>query len=233
MFVLEIANIKIKIDNKYKYLEKLCREYIINSSTYDFEVSVSLDEIEEEKSKTEGNYSDGYLESICCYRKISLSILNYDAFLVHACTIKIDDDAYLLLARSGTGKTTHSKLLKEYLKDRMTYINGDKPIIRIIDGKPVAFGTPWNGKEGYGENTSATVKAMIFIERAKDNSIEEISSDALLSKILNQILIPNTKDAVTKTFNLVDTLLKSSKQFLLKCNMDISAAICSYNAITK
>ncbi len=233
MFIIEIAKIKIKIDNKYKYLEKLCEEYIIDSSSYDLLISVSLDEIEDEKSKTTEKYSDGYLESICCYRKISLSILDFNAFLVHACTIKIDNYAYLLLARSGTGKTTHSKLLKEYLGDKMTYINGDKPIIRIIDGTPLAFGTPWNGKERYGENTYAPVKALVFIERALDNSICEISSEALLAKILNQILIPDTKDGVTLTFSLVDTLLKSSKQYLLKCNMDISAAICSYNAITK
>lgn len=233
MFIIEIAKIKIKINNKYKYLEKLCEKYIIDSQAYDFEISVSLEEIEEEKSKAEENYSNGYLESICCYRKISLSILDFNAFLVHACTIKIDNYAYLLLARSGTGKTTHSKLLKEYLGDKMTYINGDKPIIRIIDGTPFAFGTPWNGKERYGENTYAPVKALVFIERALDNSICEISSETLLSKILNQILIPDTKDGVTLTFSLVDILLKSSKQYLLKCNMDISAAICSYNAITK
>ena len=233
MFIIEIAKIKIQILNKYKYLEKLCNDYIIDGSSFDFSISVSDSEIEEEKKKDDLNHTLGYLESICCYRKICLELVNFDAFLIHACTVKIDNYAYLFSAKSGTGKTTHCKLLKDYLGDRLSFINGDKPVIRIIDGVPIAFGTPWNGKERYGENTNAHVKAIIFVERSKDNSIELIKKESLLSKILNQILIPNNEDGVTKTFILVDTLLNNTKQYILKCNMDISAAICSYNAITK
>lgn len=232
MFIIEIAKIKIQILNKYKYLEKLCSDYIINSSSFDFSISISEEEIEEEKKKDE-NHTLGYLESICCYRKICLNLVKYNCFLIHACTIKIDDYAYLFSAKSGTGKTTHCKLLKEYLGNRLTFINGDKPVIRIIDGIPYAYGTPWNGKERYGENINAIVKAIVFVERAKNNSIELIKKDLLLPKILNQILIPNNEEGVTKTFELIDKLLNQTKQYLLKCNMDISAAICSYNAITK
>ena len=233
MFIIEIAKIKIQIINKYKYLEKLCSDYIVDSPSFDFSISVSDEEIEEEKKKDEVNHTNGYLESICLYRKICFELIKYDAFVIHACTIKIDNYAYLLSAKSGTGKTTHSRLIKEYLGDRMTYINGDKPIIRIFNGVPYAFGTPWNGKERYGENTNAQVKAIVFIERAKENSIELINKDKLLSKIINQILIPNNEEGVTKTFMLTDILLNNTKQYILKCNMDISAAICSYNAITK
>ena len=47
--------------------------------------------------------------------------------------IKVDNDAYAFCAKSGTGKTTHTKLWMQLLGDRMSYINGDKPLIRIID----------------------------------------------------------------------------------------------------
>ena len=233
MFVIEIAKVKIQINNRYPYLKKLCEDYIIDSTTYDFSVSVSEDEIENEKKQTNEHFTDGYFEGICVYRKICKEILKYDCFLMHACTIKIDDYAYLFLAKSGTGKTTHCRLLKEYLQDRVSYINGDKPIIRIIDGIPYAFGTPWNGKERYGSNTSAKIKALIFIKRDENNSITPLSKDELLDKVIHQILIPTTTEEVTKTFDLLNITLDKTKQYLLKCNMDISAAICSYNAITK
>lgn len=233
MIIIEIANVKIKIDNKYPHLKKLCEDYIIDSNSYDFSVSVSSEEIEAEKAQTNGTFSDGYYEASCIYRKICQELLNYNCFLIHACTIKIDNYAYLLLAKSGTGKTTHSLLLKELLKERLSYINGDKPIIRIKDGIPYAYGTPWNGKERFGENTYAPIKALVFIERAENNSIKTISKDELLSKIIHQILIPNTVSGVNKTFDLLNATLSHTKQYLLKCNMDISAAICSYNEITK
>ena len=233
MFVIEIAKVKIQINNRYPYLKKLCEDYIVDSTSYDFSVSVRDDEIENEKKQTNEHFTDGYFEGICVYRNICKEILKYDCFLMHACTIKIDDFAYLFLAKSGTGKTTHCRLLKEYLQDRVSYINGDKPIIRIIDGIPYAFGTPWNGKERYGSNTSAKIKALIFIKRDENNSITPLSKDELLDKVIHQILIPTTTEEVTKTFDLLNITLDKTKQYLLKCNMDISAAMCSYNTITK
>ena len=233
MFVIEIAKVKIQINNKYPYLKKLCDDYIIDSSDYDFSISVCDEEIDIEKKQTKDQFSNGYIEGICAYRKICKEILKYNCFLMHACTIKIDDFAYLFLAKSGTGKTTHCKLLKEYLQDKMSYINGDKPIIRIIDGIPYAYGTPWNGKERYGNNAFARIKALIFIERDEYNSIIPLSKDQLLDKVIHQILIPTTPDEVNKTFDLLNITLDKTKQYLLKCNMDISAAICSYNTITK
>ena len=233
MFIIEIAKIKIQIDNKYPYLEKLCEDYKIDSDSYDFSISVSSSELETENKISEGRFSIGYVEGVCAYRKICHEILKYDAFLMHACTIKIDNFAYLFLAKSGTGKTTHCRLLKELLGEKVSYINGDKPIIRLIDGIPYAFGTPWNGKEQYGENDYAKIKALIFIERDKDNSIKSLSKDELLSKVIHQILIPDTEDAVTKTFDLLNSTLNQTKQYLLKCNKDISAAKCTYNEVIK
>ena len=233
MFIIEIAKLKIQINNKYHYLEKFCEDYIVNSKTFDFSITINDNEIESEKTKFSANYSLGYLESIAAYRKICLEIPKYDSLLIHSCSVKINNKSYLFLAKSGTGKTTHCKLLKEYLKDDLTFINGDKPIIRKIGDDFYAFGTPWNGKERYGENTNAIVKALIFVERATTNSIAPLKKEELLKRIMNQVLLPSDIDSVNKTFNLLNDLLKQAKIYLLKCNMDISAAECSYQELKK
>ena len=41
------------------------------------------------------------------------------------------NETVAFVGKSGVGKTTHSLLLANYLKDRFTWINGDKPLIRI------------------------------------------------------------------------------------------------------
>lgn len=233
MFIIEIAQVKIKINNKYEYLNHFCKDFIITSDNYDFEVSVNEDEIDNERKLAEEPFSNGYYESLCMYRKICYKMLDYNAFIMHAATIKIDDYAYMFLAKSGTGKTTHCRLLKEYLNDRMSFINGDKPIIKIIDGIPYAFGTPWNGKERYGSNTYAEIKALVFIERNEENSIIKLNGKDILPKVIHQILIPTSEYEVDKTFNLLNILLNKTNSYLLKCNMNIDAAECSYNAITK
>ena len=94
-------------------------------------------------------------------------------------------------------------------------------------------GTPWNGKERYGSNTCAQIKSLVFLERSLTNSITPLPNDILLSKLVNQILMPDSEKELTKTLELLDITLKNTKQYLLKCNMEPDAAICSYNEITK
>ena len=233
MFIIEIAKLKIKINNKYSYIKKLCEAYIAQGSDFDFEVEVTDSEIREEAKLNPPFFKEGQLESICIYRNICLVLPKYDAFLIHASSIAIDDMAYLFCAKSGTGKTTHTKLLKEYLGDRVHFINGDKPIIRIIDSKVLCFGSPWNGKEGYGENISKPVKAIIFLERSKTNEIIKINEKDILKHIMHQIIIPSDEQYADKTFELLNYTLTKTNKYLLKCNMEIDSAICSYTTITK
>lgn len=233
MFIIEIAKLRIKVNNKYKFLEKQCEDYIVDSLEHDLEFSVTDDEIAKEQNASPDPHSLGYLESICLYRKIALNLPKYDCILLHAAIVKVDNLAYGFSAKSGTGKTTHTRLWKQLLGDKMSYVNGDKPIIRIIDGKPYAFGTPWNGKEGYGDNTYAELKALTFIERNNNNSITLLPKKDILSRIIHQILLPKDQENLSKTFDILNILLSKINIYLLKCNMDIEAAEIAYNTIKK
>lgn len=233
MFIIEMAKLKIKINNRFSFLEKLCKDYIIDEETYDFEVSVTDDDINKEKNASDGNFSVGYLESICIYRKISEKVPQYNCILLHAAVIKVDDDAYAFCAKSGTGKTTHTKLWMQLLGDKMSYINGDKPLIRIIDDQIYAFGTPWNGKEQYGTNSYAKLKAIAFIERDITNSIIHLPKIEVLPRIIHQILLPKDEDSLSKTFEILNEVVGKTNTYLLKCNMDIEAAQIAYTQMRK
>lgn len=229
MFIIKLANISIKINNHYNYVYKLCNDYLINDSNYDIEININKDDIEYEKKIAKETFSLNYLESIAVYRKITNQLLDYDCFLLHGSILKVDNVAYGFSAPSGTGKTTHTMLWQKLLKDKCVIINGDKPLIRIIDHIPYAYGTPWNGKEGYGTNTFAALKSLCFLEQAKNNEISILPKEKILPKLASQIIIPKDIDALDKTFNLVNEMLNYTKCYLLKCNMDISSAELSYN----
>ena len=233
MFIIEIAKIKIKINNKYSFLEKYCKDYIVDSSSFDFEVEVSYEEIDLEASVSPKFFKRWHLESICAYRKISLKLPKYDAFLIHAASVRYNSHAYLILAKSGTGKSTHANNLKLLLGDKLGFINGDKPIIRLIDKIPYAFGSPWNGKENLGSNIYSPVKAMIFLERSNSDSVEEIDKKNLTQKIIHQILLPTDEENLSKTFVLLNATLDKTKQYLLKCTKEPTSALVTYNQIMK
>ena len=110
MFCIEMAGIPIGIDNRYEYIERLCRGYEIEGKAPDFTVSVTEEELQKAQD-AERPYSSGYLESLCLYRKICLRLAKYQAFLMHSAVVAVDEKAYVFTAPSGTGKTTLFRMI--------------------------------------------------------------------------------------------------------------------------
>lgn len=232
MFKIKIADLVVRIYNKYEFVKRQCAEYIVPDDTkMDFTVSASTEDINREREIAEGDFSNGYLESICIYRNICRRMPLFDGFLLHAAVAKVDGVAYAFTADSGVGKSTHLRLWKTLLGEKMSIINGDKPIIRVIDGKVFAYGTPWCGKEGFNSNDFAPLKAICFLERGEINKIKACPSNAVLGKLLNQLIISDKPEIAEKLLDLLNITLSNIDLWRLKCNMDISAAKLSYNTM--
>lgn len=233
MFKVKIADIVVEIDNIYSFIEEICKDYIYDGDIFDFHVASSQAEIDEEREKMQDGeeYTDGYLENICVYRKIALLILEKDAFVMHAAVVGVDDKAYAFTARSGTGKSTHIALWKLVLGDRVYVINGDKPIIRLLEDKLYVYGTPWCGKEMWQTNTRAQLNGICFLERGEENIITRLTPAQAVAKIMKQILIPENEAGVIKTFDLVDKMLKDTNLWRLACNISVEAATKAFNAM--
>lgn len=224
MITIKVADIPIGIDNKFRHIEWLAQDYLTDEKPH-FTVSATPDELVREQSFTEEKFSDGYLESTVVYRKIAERLGEYDAFVFHGAVLSVDGRAYAFTARSGVGKTTHTRLWLEHFGKRAHYINGDKPIIRFIDGIPHAFGTPWRGKESYGTNTSAPLVGIAFVERGEVNRAESADPDVYSTSLLSQMYIPRTGAAAAKVLSMCARLIESVELIRLECNMDPDAPI--------
>ena len=221
MFIVRLAELNIGIENKYEYIYNMCVDYITDN-TPDFSISVSDNEIMAESNGTIQH--KGYLESLAIYRKIAEKTLDYRSFLLHGVVADVDGCGIALLAKSGIGKSTHAKLLTELLKDRICIINGDKPLIRIIEGKIFAFGSPWAGKENIHTNTKTELKKICFIERAKENQCLHMEKKEVFERLINQVYIPKDKRLLCLTLEYINELIEKCDFYLIRCNTDISAA---------
>lgn len=232
MITIEIAKIPIGINNRYPHIKEVARDYLTDKSP-EFTVSVSDGEISAEREISETSFDNGYYEATVSYRKIAEILPDYDAFLFHGSVIEVDGLAYIITANSGVGKTTHTRLwLSEF--DDVTIINGDKPTIRFIDGIPYACGTPWQGKENYGENKIVRLGGIVFLSRGETNKADEISERDAVMRFMTQIYLPKkSAAALSKTMRLADRLMKSVKLISLECNMDPEAAHVCRRAIVK
>ena len=229
MIRIKLADISIEVDNKYTFMEALCRDYMTEEAPL-FSVSVTDGEIERERATPAE--TPEYLESIALYRKIAERLPEYDAFVFHAATLNFSGEAVAFTAKSGVGKTTHTKLwIETFGRDKVHYLNGDKPIVRFIDGIPHVFGTPYRGKEGYGRCESAPLRAITFVERGKTNTTEEIQADDAAMRLAGQVYMPKNPVSCIKTLRLIDRLASSVKLVLLKCTPEPEAAEVAYRAV--
>ena len=227
--VIRIAGVTIDVKNKYTYFDDFAKEFQFDGKP-DFTVEVS-DEYMKKVIARNPEHSDGYLESLEIYRIICRKLLDYDAMLMHCAAVCVDGEAYLFTALSGTGKTTHINLWREKFGDRFLVINGDKPILRIRDGRFFVCGTPWRGKENYGHNVVAPIKAICILERGEKNEIRKIPPHEAISTVLTQTLRTEDMSEMEKTLRLTDKLLKSVPFYVLRCNMEKEAAEVSYNGM--
>ncbi len=232
MIVIKLAEISIAIDNKYRHIEELARDYITDDEP-EFSVFATDEEIREEGRCSDVKFSNAYLESIVVYRKIAERLPMYDAFVFHGAILSYHGSAYAFTARSGVGKTTHTRLWMSEFKGETDYINGDKPIIRFISGKPVAFGTPWRGKEGYGKNTSAVLRSVALIERGVENEAFIPEPGAISIGIIKQIYMPKDSASARKTMQLASKMIASVRLVGLRCNMEPEAAHVAMSAMVK
>ena len=232
MTVIKIAGLNIGIDNRYPHLELQVRDYITNEAPL-FCVSVTEDEIDGEKSFSATDRPRGYYESIVAYRKIAEKLSEYDAFLFHGSVIEYKDMAYIITANSGVGKTTHTRLWISEFSGEVDIINGDKPIVRIIDGVAYACGTPWQGKENFGKNAIRPLRGIAFLSRGAENRASSVSpSDAVL-RFMKQIYIPKESASGTvTTMLLADKVINAVRLVSLECNMDPEAAHVCRAALT-
>ena len=232
--IYRIAGKSIRINSIYNDVHEMCRDYLSDGNDYDFSVCSSENDIYEEKKRAEitdlkeigkvKDYSDGYLEELVIYRKISEVMPDYDTFLFHSSCLSADGEGYAFTAKSGTGKSTHARLWREILGNRVIMVNDDKPLVRIENGLAIAYGTPYDGKHHLSNNISVPLKAVSIIQRSKVNHIEKMSKQAAFLKLFPQIYHPVDKGRLQKTMELLGRLLECVDVYTLYCNMEVEAA---------
>ena len=155
-----------------------------------------------------------------------------DTLLIHASLVRNNGYGYAFIAKSGTGKSTHTALWLKYI-DGCDLMNDDNPIIRIKDGKAFIYGSPWSGKTPCYRQTKARLGAITKIDRAKSNSIERLSPTVAFTQILPACSSMRLDQTVFRnTYNTVIKLIEASpNNFVLHCLPDEEAAWVCYNAI--
>lgn len=233
----KIADFNITFETDIKNLSKIFRDYTYDFLNEDVKIRVTDNDIEFEKKLAEDGFSAKYATTYklsAIHRKIGDWLPLQNAFVLHSACFDVEGEGVAFAAHSGTGKSTHMMLWQKLLGEKMTVVNGDKPIVRFFENEPekvFAYGSPWMGKEKLGSNMKTQLKHICFIERAKENFCEPIPTEEAIAKIFKQVYMPTDPIAMSKTTEHINRLLKTCKLWRIRCNMEDEAAKIAYDAI--
>ncbi len=137
----------------------------------------------------------------------SLILAERGGFLLHAASAICDGRAYLFSGVSGAGKTTMTRLAPAditLLTDEISYL---RPNARGY----AAFGTPFAGELAKaGENRTAPVSTLFFLEKGRENRVDELSSAEALRRLMRNILF------FAEDQSLVEKLLATACDFVAR-----------------
>lgn len=156
----------------------------------------------------------------------------HDTLLIHASCVLYDGKAFPFTAKSGTGKSTHSSLWMKHIEGT-ELLNDDNPIIRIVNGKPVVYGSPWSGKTPCYRNRQAPLGAVTQIERASTNHIERLPVVKAFA-----IMLPACssmkwdEELYDRLCNIITAIIQTTPVYAMHCLPDKDAACVCHKALT-
>lgn len=234
MEIYRIADLNIGVESKNDFTKKYMKDYLVNDTKVDFTVTTTDDMINYEKSIAIEKVPEPYYELTAILRSICRTILDeYNGFFLHCSCLKHEDKAIVFTAKSGTGKSTHARLWRELLDDKVTMINDDKPIVRFIDGEFIIYGTPWNGKHSLSNNIKAPIKAIYYLHQADENKVEKCDPISSISKLLSQTIIPDNNECMNKLLTMLENLVTQIPMFDLYCNISEDAVNTVLNSLNE
>jgi hypothetical protein len=115
----------------------------------------------------------------------SLILAGRGGFLLHAASAICDGKAFLFSGISGAGKTTLTRLAPP----DVTLLTDEISYVRPRDPGYAAFGTPFAGELARpGENCSAPISALFFLEKGASNRMDDVPSAEGMRRLLRNIL---------------------------------------------
>lgn len=194
---------------------------------------------------TNSDFSDGkaFLNGPAALRHYALgnflmlmygfSSATQNTLLFHSSVIEKDGKGFLFLGKSGTGKSTHSRLWMENIPET-SLLNDDNPVVRVIDGKAFVYGSPWSGKTPCYKNRMVEIGGFVRLKQYPANIIAQQTGvkayATLIPSISNMIWDKRVSQGISDAISSLATICKV---YQLQCLPNAEAAYLSYETLTK
>ena len=145
--------------------------------------------------------------------------VNAGALLMHAAAIIHNGKAILFCGASGDGKSTQAAAwIKQYNAEPINY---DHPCIIWKGNIPIAYGTPWGGKEGYCMPVGAPLKAIVFVHKSEESEVYQLQKGEAFGRMILINALPHIRqDMDEKLMKAVERLVQSVPVYYQECTLE-------------
>lgn len=155
-------------------------------------------------------------------------LMEHGGIFLHASFIAYEGHAIVFTAPKQTGKSTQAALWQRYRGAEI--VNGDRALLRKINGAWTAFGSPYCGTSGICRNSALPVRAIVVLSQAAENAVYPIGAKEAAAAFLEGC----TYDLQTQTECVLDLALEVWREVSmlhLACRPDESAVACLERAL--
>lgn len=155
----------------------------------------------------------------------------HGTLLIHASLIRKDGVGYAFVAKSGTGKSTQTGNWLKEIPD-CDLMNDDNPVVRMVNGKAMIYGSPWSGKTPCYRQVKAPLGAVTLISRDKTNWVEKVSPIKGFKELISSCSAMKwDKKTFRGVCDTVSAVIASTGSYTLHCTADPESAKVCYEAI--
>jgi len=147
----------------------------------------------------------------------SLALVDERGLLPHASCLVRADKAFLFCGPSGSGKTTVAGLSHDAI-----VLTDELPVVRVVDGRAIAYGTPfWGELARGGEDLTVPLAGIYFLRQARQHAVEPIGPRSALERLLpNVLFFAREGDLPGRAFGIAADLIEAVPTFDLLFRRD-------------
>lgn len=154
----------------------------------------------------------------------ALATATESTLLFHSSVIGYQGKAYMFLGKSGTGKSTHSRLWLNNIEGAFL-LNDDNPAVRIFPDGIKVFGTPWSGKTDCYINQNLPLGAIVSLSQAPQNRITPLHTIMAYAALVPSVSGKRWDKAIADSLHATENaIIKHIKMWHLECLPDANAA---------
>ncbi len=227
----KIAECVTECTPMYAMAKERMKPYEAEDGKEDFKIGFSEEFLRQRQSENP-HLTQEQCEYIYLTDRFYKKLLLHGGMMLHASAVTVDDRAYLFSAKSGTGKSTHTKQWQKLFgSHRAEILNDDKPALRRTEDGWFAYGTPFSGKTDENQNKKVRLQGICMLERGVENHIERMDAACAIPLLMRQTILPRNEEMAGNLMQMLDWLLREAPVWRMQCNISTEAAAMAYHAM--